>query len=285
VLLVTETVFLVASGAPLWTSSAHPLAPSPAVVKLHRVVGSSLVGLGKATCVSSIAYGTSALGIIPETNVAFGVHELALYDPVAPENYYSAWQADTGQPGGVPFFALFCPAITSTVTARLFGVEYVLEPQAVRGPAGSVRSTSVGNEVLYRVPGAAQATLVPAPTNRPLPPITSAGSPVHVVQPNPSTWKIATDLPTPQVLRLRIANVPGWHASVDGRPAKLSMFAGLMLQTRVPAGRHTVVVTYWPISFTIGLVLAALSGMALFTAGILSLVTGRRTLSGKRETT
>jgi uncharacterized membrane protein YfhO len=36
-----------------------------------------------------------------------------------------------------------------------------------------------------------------------------------------------------------------------------------MLQARVPAGRHTVVVTYWPPAFTVGLILFALGVVAI----------------------
>jgi uncharacterized membrane protein YfhO len=45
-----------------------------------------------------------------------------------------------------------------------------------------------------------------------------------------------------------------------------------MLQARIPAGHHTIVITYWPPAFTVGLVLAGLvivgTGAAWAIAGI-----------------
>ena len=65
------------------------------------------------------------------------------------------------------------------------------------------------------------------------------------------------------MLRLRLTDVPGWHASIDGRPVPLQSFAGVMLQIEVPAGRHTIELYYWPATFTAGLVLAGCAVVGL----------------------
>jgi uncharacterized membrane protein YfhO len=70
------------------------------------------------------------------------------------------------------------------------------------------------------------------------------------------------------VLRLRLTDVPGWHATLDGRPLRLERFSAIMLQARIPAGNHTVELQYWPGSFTLGIVLAGCSTVAL-TGGLL----------------
>ncbi len=68
--------------------------------------------------------------------------------------------------GGSSYFYQFCPAVSSVKAARRFGVTYILEPQDARGPAGSDFVEAVGDEELYRVPGAASATIVPAHSGR-----------------------------------------------------------------------------------------------------------------------
>jgi len=91
---------------------------------------------------------------------------------------------------------------------------------------------------------------------------------VAVDSSNPAKWRLVTDAVTPQVLRLRLTNVPGWKATIDGRPLALEPYSGIMLQATVPAGRHTVELTYWPTTFTLGLVLAACSAIGLIVAVI-----------------
>ena len=236
VLLACESAFLVAAGAPLWSSSPSILQPSPAVVSLKRTVGSSLVGLGAETCIASTYYGTPGLGILPESNIVFQIQELATYEPLVPGAYFSTWQSLTGTEGGSTYFLQFCPAVTTVRVAQRFGVAYVLEPYGVKGPQGSVFIDSVGGEGLYRIPDAASATLVPAPSARVLPANDAVGIPVAVRHPNPATWNIVTNTATPSVLRLRLTDLPGWHATIDGRPLALEKFSGVMLQARFRLG-------------------------------------------------
>jgi uncharacterized membrane protein YfhO len=57
--------------------------------------------------------------------------------------------------------------------------------------------------------------------------------------------------------------VPGWHATIDGKPLSLQPFSGIMFQANIPPGRHTIELHYWPESFTIGIVLAACAAAGL----------------------
>ena len=95
-----------------------------------------------------------------------------------------------------------------------------------------------------------------------------------VTHPDPSSWTLITKVSRPQMLRLRLTDVPGWHASIDGRPLELRRFAGVMLQARVPAGLHTVELSYWPTAFTAGIVLAVCSVGGLCIVSIIA--TARR---------
>ena len=245
-------------GAPTWSSSATYLTPTPAVATLARDVGSSLVGFGVRSCELP-----PTLGILPETNSAFAVHELSSYDPITPSAYFRALKVAPG----VPISAL-CPVIRSATQARTLGVSFVLEPRGTPGPAGTVFDAAVGDEDLYRVPGAGLATLTPLTPSGKFPGSSAPGTPVAVTHPDAAAWRLETHALGPQVLRLRLTDVPGWHATVDGRPLRLERFSAIMLQARIPAGNHTVELQYWPGSFTLGIVLAAGSAAGL-TAGLL----------------
>ncbi|HMK62632.1 MAG TPA: YfhO family protein, partial [Acidimicrobiales bacterium] len=277
-LLAVETVLLVAAGAPLESSSPVPLAPTAAETQLAGVVGGSLVALGADSCFTA-----GQLGIVPNVNVPFGLDELAIYDPFLPRAYYTSWRQATGTTGGpvpspgVPF-SVFCPAVTSLAVAQRYGVGYILEPSGAPGPAGTVRVGTVGGEGFYRVPGSARATLVPLTDS-----VTSAassldasGRPVPVSYPGPASWRVETDSSAPSLLRLRLTDVPGWQATVDGRPVHLTSFARVMLQMKLPPGRHVVVLHYEPLSFRLGVVLALVALVIL--AGALLLPAGRRRL-------
>jgi len=263
-LLVCETAFLVAAGASLWSSSPDYFAPTPAETALQDMVGASLVGLGTSAC-----FTPDQLGIVPDANVAFGVQEFAVYDPLLPASYVSSWVAQTAQvalirPSGtiVPY-SVFCPAVTSAPIARRFGIEFVLEPVGVPSPPGFVLVARIEGENLYRVPGAAAATLVPAGGGGTDPAVDASGTPVAVTHPDPATWRLETRSAQAGVLRLRLTAVPGWSATVDGKPLSLQRYAGVMLQARVPPGRHTVELRYRPVAFTLGVALAAVTLVAL----------------------
>jgi hypothetical protein len=208
------------------------------------------------------------LGIFYDVNVAFGVQELPVYDPVIPQKYFSSWESVTGQQAKTPFdhSSVFCPSVTTVAAARRFGVSYLLEPRGIPGPPGAVFDTTVGDEDLYRVPGAAVAMLVPLSSTNRFPGDDVGGSSVPVTHPDPASWKMVTSSPTPQVLRLHLTDLPGWHASIDNRPLALHRFSGIMFQARIPAGRHTVVLTYWPTTFTVGVILAGCSAAGLLIA-------------------
>ena len=50
-----------------------------------------------------------------------------------------------------------------------------------------------------------------------------------------------------------------------------------MLEARIPAGRHTIELTYWPAAFSAGLALGVISGASICIA-LIATVVKRRTL-------
>ena len=211
ILLVCSTAFLIALDAPWWSSNSTYLAPTSAEVKLQRAVGSSIVGFGSSSCLAP-----PTLGIQAEVNIVYGVHELDSYDPLTPKKLYASWARSTrtsARPTGVRSkgvpISMFCPVVRTTAAARLFGVGFVLEPHGAKGPPGSVFDTSVGGEGLYRIPASSVATLSPLKQDGALPPAHETAAPLRVTFPSPTSWKVVTSATTPQVLRLRLTDVPG----------------------------------------------------------------------------
>ena len=263
VLVACETGFLLWAGAPLW-SSTNSFFPSPAAVTaLQRTAGSALVGFGVHAC--SVP---PDLGIPQDANVAYAVHEFDVYDPVTPKALFRSWQDFTGEPAGLGNpVSVFCPAVTSAAEARRYGVGLILVPAGTPRPAGTVFAGRIDDTALYRVPGAVAATVTPVASGRfcpcgPAP----APRPVAVTHPNPAAWKLVLDDATPAVVDLHLLAVPGWHATLDGRPLPLRP-TGAMLDATVPAGHHVMELSYWPTSFTAGLALAGASVIALAGAG------------------
>ena len=262
-LLVCETLFLLAAGSIQIASSSNGYPAPPTVVALQHAIGGATVGAGPSVGCSP--------GIAQDVNISYGVHEANAYDPILPKAYFSAWQRFAATPGGYPVFNVFDPCIETAGQARLLGVAYVLELHAKSGPLGGVfvRELQPANapaEDLYRIPGAGSATVTPIEPEGTLPPADAPGTPVAVDDSNPSRWSLTTHTSTPSVLRLRLTEVPGWHATIDGRPLQLENLDGLMFQARIPPGRHVVELHYWPTAFTVGLVLAVATALALAAA-------------------
>ena len=265
VLLLVETAFLLSAGAGFVSSSPSFLPTSHELTTFQRIVGSSLVGFG--TCAPN-AFPTT--GLVPDVNLAYGVNEFAAYDPILPRSYHVSYAEATGtSPALLPPFGLFCPEITSLALARHYGVSFVMEPPGVPGPPGTRRVAVLLGEGLYAVPGSGRATLVPLNSNGP-----SVVQPSS--QPTPSTWRIDVTASRASWLELRISNVPGWRAQIDGRPLQLVPFDHAMLAANIPPGHHVVTLRYWPTALSIGLELAATAAAFLVLALIVAALRIRR---------
>ena len=266
-----ETVFLIVSGGGLWASSTTGFPVTAETTAYQGIVGTSTVGLGAAECLLP-----PGLGIRVNANIVYGVHQLAVYDPLTPSMYYDVWTKQTGQPAGFPGLSHYCPAISTVQEARLYGVEFVLEPGKAPGPPGSIFVTELAGQGIYRIPDSSPATLTPMATASALPHAGDGGRQVGVSHPDPASWKMVTASSVRSVLRLRLVDVPGWHATIDGRPLALGRFAGIMIQAGIPPGHHVIVVKYWPARFTIGLILAGIGAMGLLVSCLWSVAGGRR---------
>jgi hypothetical protein len=275
-LLAVETGFLVSAGAGIWSSSSAGFRQTAAITALQHRVGDAVVGIG--SCARSAL---PDLGIAPDANDAFGVDETAVLDPIVPSAYSASYGTATGEttkPVSPP--GLFCAAISSVPLARRFGVSYLLEPPGAPGPSGTELVARIAGEGLFEVPGSGRATLVPLARPHGT---TGAWSVVETTsEPGPGSLRVSVDAATRSVLQLRLTDVPGWNATIDGSPLALRPWHDVMLEAIVPPGHYAVVLSYHPRALTIGLG-AAVAAAAALALWLCATAFGARRRKGRRR--
>lgn len=90
---------------------------------------------------------------------------------------------------------------------------------------------------------------------------------VRIVKYEPQCVEMTATLLRPGLVILADVLYPGWHLAIDGHPAPIWRVNRLMRGAAVDSGTHTLVYTYDPDSFRIGL---WISGLALAFLGILT---------------
>lgn len=273
-LVLAEAAFCVISGAWFLSSTTKPFHPTPAVATLQRTVGAKLVAIGACPELHSFP----PLGLMPDDNAAYGVDEFTDYDPIMTIQYYGGLANVTGMSRTPPAGenALFCPSVTSARVARYFGASYILEPSGAPGPKGTRLVTQVHNEAVYAVPDSGRATLLPLGAG--IKRAERADQPVQkAYESSGGTWHVTVDARRRSLLLLRVTSVPGWQATIDGKRLQLHTFGTVMLAATVPAGRHVVVMRYWPRLWSAGLILALLAAGALVISLAVAAIQKRRT--------
>lgn len=247
-LVALQAACCITSGAWFVSSTKRPFAPTAAVTALWRAANGGLVGMGGCT-----ENAFPSLGIMPEANAPYGLAELTGYDPIIPKSYYVAVGRIEGTSTRPLVPHVLCPSVGSVHAARQYGVALILEPPGVTGPKGTHRVGEVHGEGMFLVPESGRATL----GNGRVEPSSTART---------GTLRVQVDTKAPSALVLRVTGVPGWQATVDGRPIALHHAEAIELSTHVPAGRHTVTLRYWPRLFGVGLWISLASALALLAA-------------------
>jgi len=88
------------------------------------------------------------------------------------------------------------------------------------------------------------------------------GESVTVTRHEPQRVELSARLNRPGIVILADTDYPGWHLTIDGRPAPIYRTNGMMRGASVLAGEHTLVYVFDPASFRIGLALS-LAGLAM----------------------
>ncbi|HZI19899.1 MAG TPA: YfhO family protein [Pyrinomonadaceae bacterium] len=167
---------------------------------------------------------------------------------VAPETLalHSEAALNVIRTGRLPAGAEWDPLRTALVAGRVGTTTQAITPQAPASP--EVSAELAAGEASRRAAGA------------------SEGAPDHgarVVRHGPHRVEVKTSSRAPGVLVVAENHYPGWRAYLDGRAVPLLRVNYNQRGVRLPAGEHEVVFVYRPWSFYGGLIVTALTGLAL----------------------
>jgi hypothetical protein len=259
-LLAVEAAFLLTATPSLWASADDAFPVTASVARLKAVVGQDRLGF--ASCPSVIA--VPPLGILAGTNAAYEVSEITAYDPILPTSYFPSYYDALGQPSAIVGRGGFCPSLSTGTLARHFGVSFILASAGSPPPSGVNFKETIGGEDLYEVPGAGVITVQPATMSPDSPEATVAT--ISGNMDDLSSLRTVIEVATPSTMYVHVTNYDGWSATIDGRDLPLSTWAHTMLKASVPPGRHVIVMRYRPRTFTVGLMLAGATAVALGVA-------------------
>ena len=262
-LSVTQAGFLFFAGVGIASYSKPFFETTSAIAQLKADVGSSLVGLngGNVTNVRDF----KDVGFYPNVNVGYSVRIFGVHDPMVPSAYFASWPIRKAAPNkfGV---GLFVPDIDSVALARRYGVAFVLTKQGGTVPTGMTTVAVVADETLSRVPDSTTFSFLSGARDRVLS-ATSNGD---------GAWKLETDGPSSGTLALRVTAEPGFAATIDGRPLRLTGLDDVMFQAQIPPGRHTITLKYLPGRLELGVGAALVALVAMLAAGGVTTVRRRR---------
>ena len=129
---------------------------------------------------------------------------------------------------------------------------------------------TLAGQQLFHVPGSAHFSLQPS----------SAGKVVSSSQGAAGSYSLEVSDTAAATLVAHVTDVPGWHATIDGKPVPLQRFDGVMQSLSVPAGTHRIRLWYSPGTVLDGGVLAGVAALGLLLAGVISI---RRRASRRPE--
>jgi Bacterial membrane protein YfhO len=259
-LLGIETAFLLTATPSLWASASTSFPVTSAEARLESEVGQARVGFEACPDVLHVP----DLGVLPESNDAYGIHEISVFDPILPSSYFQSYYAEIGKPVTTTGKGGFCPSLSTARLARHFGVGFVLASSGSPPPSGTIFKTTLAGENLYEVPGAGVLTVEPEGMSPDSPRATVAV--VSTTTKDPSALRSVVAVARPSTLYVHVTNFTGWTATIDGRNLPLSTWGQTMLKAPIPPGRHVIVLHYFPRSFVVGLVLAGVTVLALVVA-------------------
>jgi hypothetical protein len=96
--------------------------------------------------------------------------------------------------------------------------------------------------------------------NQPNPP---APASITRVANNAGRVRLHVDMPAPGLLVLSEPHYPGWRAAIDGQSTALLRANYVLQAVPVPAGQHTVELTFLPASFIVGAIISGLTVVGL----------------------
>jgi hypothetical protein len=270
---LANCAFLLFAGVGMNTYSHRFYPQTPAITTLLAKVGTGTVGIDDGE--TEVVQAVPRTGFYPESNLGYSLAQFNGHDPVLPQVYFSTFGSGPTITDGP---ASITPLINSAALARTYGVQWILVAPGIPAPPGTVYVTTVAGQRLYSVPGAKRFSFLPP---RPLSATHGAGAVRSVSQPSPSHYVLHVHTTGPATLVIRVTNVPGWHATVDGHSVPIRSYGRLMMSITVPSGTHVVVLDYFPSRLRLGILMALAA--VVFLAGfalVLAVSRRRRPLGG-----
>jgi hypothetical protein len=90
---------------------------------------------------------------------------------------------------------------------------------------------------------------------------------VAVVKYEPQRVELRAALDRPGLVILADTYYPGWRLTIDGTPARIYRANRMMRGAAVPAGEHTLIYSYEPLSFSIGSIISIAGLLAWLACG------------------
>jgi hypothetical protein len=270
-LLCAQSCFLLFAGVGInsYAPVAYPV--TPAVATLERIVGSNLLGLdsGNINCVGKLPKQSGHCGIgvwehdgfYPETNLAYGVAEFAMHDPLIPTSYFAAWPVPDAAQTNLTAY-MFAPDIDSVALARLYGVRYVLALAGEPPPSGMRLVARISGQALYLVPDSGRFTFIDSAATKALV--------ITASHPSDDRYVLSVKTPRAAVLTARITAFKGWHATADGKSVPLGRSSGDLLSVDVPSGTTNITLYYRPRAFVEGVLLGGVALAGFLVAAVVT---------------
>lgn len=89
---------------------------------------------------------------------------------------------------------------------------------------------------------------------------------VIVEHTQPEALTLSLDTPANAILSLAMVDYPGWTATLDGIPVPILRAYGALQAIEVPAGRHTLQLTFLPVSFMMGVIISLITWLGVMIA-------------------
>jgi uncharacterized membrane protein YfhO len=101
-----------------------------------------------------------------------------------------------------------------------------------------------------------KTVLVASKDKQTIPTLTPSQQTLNLLSYEPNQVKISVNTDTPKLLFISDTYDTGWNAIVNGKPATVYRADYAFRGVLVPAGKSTVLLTYQPKSFTVGLIVS-----------------------------
>lgn len=195
---------------------------------------------------SNWSFAGPAAVLPPNIATAWGLRDVQGYDSLLPGQYKGWLRSKLGadpSPPEVGNMVFLRQANTDVLDSAGVRAVVSLEPLSVPA-AGSVQQNGLWLYERASPQGRARAH-------------TDSGGDAEVrwLADDPGLVRLATSSPSPGYLELADQFWPGWHASVDGKDARIERLDGVFRKVAVPAGAHTVAFRYAPATTYVGLYL------------------------------